>query len=88
MTMRGDRPKNAHAEFADIAVMPRSMWEPWPLFRKPLEGRVQDNLRNWKTGGLRRMSAVQPFGDVIASHPTRPEERALRHTRVSSRNRF
>ena len=45
-TLRGgDRPKNAHEEFADVSVMPRSCWEPWGLFRKPLEGRVQDNLR-------------------------------------------
>jgi len=29
MTMRGgDRPKNAHAEFSGVSVMPRSMWEP------------------------------------------------------------
>lgn len=46
MTMRGgDRPKDAHIEFADVSVMPRSMWEPWLVFRKPLQGRVQDNLR-------------------------------------------
>jgi site-specific DNA-methyltransferase (adenine-specific) len=78
MTMRGgDRPKNAHRDFPGVSVMPRSMWEPWLLFRKPLQGRVQDNLRNWKTGGLRRVSDRQPFGDVIASHPTRPAERAL-----------
>jgi DNA modification methylase len=78
MTMRGgDRPKNAHAEFPDVSVMARSMWEPWLVFRKPLEGRVQDNLRRWKTGGLRRPSAERPFGDVIKSHPTRKEERAL-----------
>lgn len=78
MTMRGgDRPKAAHEEFADISVMPRSMWEPWLLFRKPIEGRVQDNLRRWKTGGLRRPSKDQPFGDVIQSSPTRKEERAL-----------
>ena len=78
MTMRGgDRPKAAHKEFADVSVMPRSMWEPWLLFRKPLEGRVQDNLRRWKTGGLRRPSKDQPFGDVIHSGPTRKEERAL-----------
>ncbi|TAK25036.1 MAG: site-specific DNA-methyltransferase [Chloroflexota bacterium] len=78
MTMRGgDRPKNAHDEFSGVSVMPRSMWEPWLLFRKPLEGRVQDNLRAWKTGGLRRISDEQPFGDVIASHPTRARERAL-----------
>jgi site-specific DNA-methyltransferase (adenine-specific) len=76
MTMRGgDRPKNAHLEFPDVSVMPRSMFEPWLLFRKPLEGRVQDNLRKWKTGGLRRPSGDKPFGDVVASSPTRPAER-------------
>lgn len=76
MTMRGgDRPKNAHAEFRGVTVLPRSMYEPWLLFRKPLDGRVQDNLRKWKTGGLRRVSDRQPFGDVIRSSPTRPEER-------------
>jgi DNA modification methylase len=78
MTMRGgDRPKAAHTEFADVSVMPRSMWEPWLIFRKPIEGRVQDNLRRWKTGGFRRPSKDQPFGDVIASAPTRKQERAL-----------
>jgi len=78
MTMRGgDRPKSAHVEFSDVSVMPRSMWEPWLLFRKPLEGRVQDNLRRWGTGGFRRISANRPFGDVIASAPTRPAERKL-----------
>jgi DNA modification methylase len=78
MTMRGgDRPKDAHTEFEEISVMPRSMWEPWILFRKPLEGRVQDNLRKWKTGGFRRPSADKPFGDVIQSAPTRKNERAL-----------
>jgi site-specific DNA-methyltransferase (adenine-specific) len=78
MTMRGgDRPKNAHEEFSEVSVMPRSMWEPWLLYRRPLEGRVQDNLRRWKTGGLRRVSEDLPFGDVIESHPTRTTERAL-----------
>jgi DNA modification methylase len=77
-TMRGgDRPKNAHEEFADVSVMPKSQYEPWVLFRKPLEGRVQDNLRNWKTGGLRRIGDEQPFGDVIRSAPTRKQERKL-----------
>ena len=77
-TLRGgDRPKNAHEEFSDLTVMPRSMFEPWLLFRKPLEGRVQDNLRKWRTGALRRRSASRPFADVITSHPTRPSERAL-----------
>jgi DNA modification methylase len=78
MTMRGgDRPKAAHEEFSGVSVMPRSMWEPWLVFRKPVEGRVQDNLRKWKTGGFRRPSAAKPFGDVIASRPTRKEERAI-----------
>jgi DNA modification methylase len=77
-TLRGgDRPKNAHAEFQDVSVMPRSGWEPWGLFRKPCEGRVQDNLRKWGTGGLRRVSAEEPFLDVIRSAPTRSEERAI-----------
>lgn len=78
MTMRGgDRPKNAHEEFPDVTVMPRSMWEPWLLFRKPLEGRVQDNLRKWKAGALRRVSHEKPFGDVIQSSPTHARERAI-----------
>lgn len=77
-TMRGgDRPKNAHEEFAGVSVMPKSQYEPWVLFRKPLDGRVQDNLRRWKTGGLRRISDEQPFGDVIRSSPTRKPEREL-----------
>ncbi|MBX6332177.1 MAG: site-specific DNA-methyltransferase [Gemmatimonadaceae bacterium] len=78
MTMRGgDRPKAAHEGFAEVSVMPRSMWEPWLVFRKPIEGRVQDNLRRWKTGGFRRPSPDKPFGDVIPSAPTRAAERAL-----------
>lgn len=77
-TLRGgDRPKNAHKEFHDVTVMPKSGWEPWGLFRKPCEGRVQDNLRKWKTGGLRRVSGEVPFADVISSGPTRPEERLV-----------
>jgi site-specific DNA-methyltransferase (adenine-specific) len=78
MTMRGgDRPKAAHQEFFEVSVMPRSMWEPWLVYRRPLEGRAQDNLRKWKTGGLRRPSSEKPFGDVIASSPTRKVERFL-----------
>jgi DNA modification methylase len=78
MTMRGgDRPKNAHEEFADVSVMPRSMFEPWIVLRHPLDGRVQDNLRRWRTGGFRRRSAVQPFGDVIRSRPTPKAERQI-----------
>ena len=78
MTMRGgDRPKAAHVEFKDVSVMPRSMWEPWVVFRRPIEGRVQDNLRKWKTGGFRRPSSDTPFGDVIRSSPTRKHEREI-----------
>ena len=77
-TLRGgDRPKNAHEEFQGVSVMPRSAWEPWGLFRKPCEGRVQDNLRKWWTGGLRRISDDSPFLDVIQSSPARSRERKL-----------
>jgi DNA modification methylase len=75
-TLRGgDRPKNAQAEFPDVSVMPKSCWEPWGLFRQPCEGRVQDNLRKWKTGGLRRISSSEPFKDLIRSSPARSYER-------------
>lgn len=78
MTLRGgDRPKAAHEEFREVTVMPRSMWEPWLVFRKPIEGRVQDNLRKWKTGGFRRPSSERPFGDVIRSAPTHKSERKM-----------
>jgi len=78
MTMRGgDRPKNAHDEFSDVSVMPRSMHEPWVVLRTPLQGRVQDNLRKWGTGGFRRPSADKPFGDVIRSHPTPTAEKRI-----------
>ncbi len=77
-TLRGgDRPKNAHKEFTGVSVMPRSGWEPWGLFRKPCEGRVQDNLRKWSTGGLRRVSGEGPFLDVIRSSVARGEERKI-----------
>jgi DNA modification methylase len=77
-TLRGgDRPKNAEQEFEMVSVMPRGCWEPWGLFRKPCEGRVQDNLRKWRTGGLRRISKSEPFKDVIESSVARNGERAL-----------
>jgi site-specific DNA-methyltransferase (adenine-specific) len=78
MTMRGgDRPKNAHDEFVGVTVMPRSMWEPWLLFRKPTDGNVADNLRKWGTGGLRRLGEDRPFGDVIQSAPTHAAEKKI-----------
>lgn len=77
-TMRGgDRPKNAHEEFSDVSMMPRSQWEPWLLYRKPLEGTAASNLRKWGTGGLRRISDDRPFGDVIRSAPTNAKEKRL-----------
>lgn len=77
-TMRGgDRPKNAHEEFSDVSMMPRSQWEPWLLFRKPLDGTAATTLRRWGTGGLRRISEDRPFGDVIRSAPTNVKEKRL-----------
>jgi DNA modification methylase len=77
-TLRGgDRPKGAHHEFPDVTVMPRSGWEPWGLFRAPLEGTVAENLRRWGTGGLRRPSDAQPFRDLIPCGPTTAAERRL-----------
>lgn len=73
----GDRPKNAEALFSGVTVIPRSAWEPWGVFRKPLEGRVQDNLRRWKTGGLRRVNETRPFTDVIPSERTPRKEREI-----------
>ncbi len=77
-TLRGgDRPKGAEREFPDVSVMARSGWEPWGIFRKPLEGTVAENLRRWGTGGLRRVSETAPFRDVIRSAPTGRVERAI-----------
>ena len=77
-TLRGgDRPKNAHDEYPNVSVMPRANWEPWGLFRKPIEGRVSDNLSRWGTGGLRRISDDIPFRDVIECGPARGVERKI-----------
>lgn len=77
-TLRGgDRPKGAEHEFADISVMPRSCWEPWGIFRKPFSGTVAENLREWGTGGLRRVGPEGPFKDVIPCSPTRSPEKDI-----------
>lgn len=78
-TLRGgDRPKGAHEEFADVSTMPRSCWEPWGLYRRPLsESTVAGNLRRWGVGGLRRVSEQTPFLDVIDSGKTPAAERAI-----------
>jgi site-specific DNA-methyltransferase (adenine-specific) len=77
-TLRGGfKPKGAEEEFAGVSVMPRSCWEPWGIFRKRFEGTTADNLRQWGTGGLRRLSAEEPFKDVIVCSPTRGPEKQL-----------
>lgn len=77
-TLRGgDRPKGAEAEFSEVSVMPRSCWEPWGIFRKPIEGTVAENLRAWGAGALRRISDGEPFKDVIQCSPTRGAEKEL-----------
>jgi site-specific DNA-methyltransferase (adenine-specific) len=75
----GDRPKNAEDEFPDVCSLPRSCYEPWVIFRKPipLEMKVSDCLRRYGTGGLRRVSSEQPFSDVIVSERTPSRERAI-----------
>ena len=80
-TLRGgDRPKNADKEFPDVSMMARSCWEPWGIFRKPLDGTAAQNLRKWRTGGLRRVSDDEPFKDVITCSPTRgPEKKIAPH---------
>jgi site-specific DNA-methyltransferase (adenine-specific) len=59
--------------------MPRSSYEPWGIFRKPMpEGmKVSDCLRTFGTGGMRRISADQPFADVIVSERTPRREREI-----------
>jgi site-specific DNA-methyltransferase (adenine-specific) len=77
-TLRGgDRPKGAEEEFPDVSVMARSCWEPWGIFRKPFDGTVAENLREWGTGGLRRIGQEEPFKDVIACSPMRSPEKDI-----------
>lgn len=77
-TLRGgDRPKGAEDHFPDVSVMPKSCWEPWGIFRKPIEGTVAENLRAWGAGGLRRISDDEPFKDVIQCSPTRGAEKEI-----------
>jgi len=67
----GDRPKLSEREFSDVSVTPRGGYEPWMLFRKPIsEKTVAENLRRWKTGGLRRLAEERPFPDIIQSGRT------------------
>ena len=75
----GDRPKNAENEFPEICSLPRSAYEPWGIFRKPIPKgmNVSDCLREYKTGGLRRVNLDQPFTDVIVSERTSRIERLI-----------
>jgi site-specific DNA-methyltransferase (adenine-specific) len=75
----GDRPKNAEDEFPGVCSLPRSCYEPWGIFRKPLPPhmKVSDCLRTYGTGGLRRISQDQPFADVIVSERTPRRERDI-----------
>lgn len=75
----GDRPKNAEDEFPEVCSLPRSCYEPWGIFRKPLPTgmKVSDCLRTYGTGGLRRVSGEQPFSDVIVSERTPRRERDI-----------
>jgi site-specific DNA-methyltransferase (adenine-specific) len=74
----GDRPKNAEKEFPEVCVTPKGAYEPWMLFRKPIsEKTVADNLRKWKTGGLRRLSADKPLPEVVPSGRTPKREEAI-----------
>lgn len=87
----GDRPKLAEKEFPEVCVTPRGTYEPWMLFRKPIEERtVAMNLRKWGTGALRRVNLDQPLPDTIqsgktpkaeediSSHPTLKPQQLLR----------
>jgi len=78
-TLRGgDRPKNAEQEFPDVISLPKGCYEPWGLFRKPMDGlTVAECLRKWETGGLRRVSRDKPFEDVIMSERTSRRERSI-----------
>ncbi len=74
----GDRPKNAEREFPEVCVTAKGSYEPWMLFRKPISERtVAENLRRWKTGGLRRLSLDKPLPDVIPSGRTPDREEAI-----------
>ena len=79
-TLRGgDRPKNAEEEFPDVCSLPRGGYEPWGILRKPMppKMKVSDCLREYETGGLRRLPEGLPFSDLIESGRTSQQERAI-----------
>ena len=74
----GDRPKLAEQEFPEVCVTPRGAYEPWMLFRKPIEEKtVAQNLRKHGTGALRRLNEDQPLPDIIPSGKTPAVEEAI-----------
>jgi site-specific DNA-methyltransferase (adenine-specific) len=81
-TLRGgDRPKNAEDVYPGVCSMPKGCYEPWGLFRKPLPAgmTVDECLRRFHTGGLRRTALNKPFEDVIQSERTPQRERRIAH---------
>lgn len=79
-TLRGgDRPKNAEEEFPDVCSLPRGSYEPWGILRKPMpeKMKVSDCLREFQTGGLRRLPEGLPFSDLIQSGRTSKAEREI-----------
>lgn len=79
-TLRGgDRPKGAEREFASVCSLPRGNYEPWGILRKPIPVgmTVSECLREYGTGGLRRLPDGRPFSDVILSERTPQTERHL-----------
>jgi site-specific DNA-methyltransferase (adenine-specific) len=79
-TLRGgDRPKNAEEEFPHVCSLPRGAYEPWGILRKPMPSgmKVSDCLREFETGGLRRLPEDVPFSDVIESGRTPRAERDI-----------
>lgn len=74
----GDRPKNAEKEYPEVCVTPRSAYEPWMLFRKPIsEKTVAQNLKKWGTGGLRRLNTEKPFPEILHSFRTPEAEKKI-----------
>jgi site-specific DNA-methyltransferase (adenine-specific) len=79
-TLRGgDRPKNAQAEFPHVCSLPRGGYEPWGILRKPMLAgmKVSDCLREFETGGLRRLAKGAPFSDIWESGRTPRAERNI-----------
>ena len=79
-TLRGgDRPKNAEKYFADVSSLPRGCYEPWALLRKPMPHKmtVSECLKEFQTGGIRRISVDRPFEDVIQSERTPQREKDI-----------